>query len=484
MGMLVTQILPRLGWSLFLIGLLVVSFIATGSPFGTTFAVLAIIAVLLASRFPYVAFNLSLASSVLLGILVSIPAGDLRFGERAFGGSIDIGLGELIAATVLAAWAIRMLLLWRGRRDHNWKPWLPLFGAFAALVLAHILSLLSVANPDPLLVLKYSLRPILLVYIISVALPVNFIRSQRRLRDALLVIAAVGTFFALDGLRSLFVFEQGDAFLYRARPLPILGVSPIGENHNVLAELLLFTGPVALAYGLLAKAREDRLIAFVAAGFMTLVALLTFARSAWIALGVEVLLVSIIIGRGWIKERIKYVWLATVCFIPFVLYMGIFSASSGVQSSTDARAMLSGIAWQLYLENPVVGVGAGSFVTHIARTRAYTIEFGAPMDSHGVLQKLIAETGTLGLLAFLFLVYVLARRLWQAARGMNLEKSEGKAFVFLCVAVAGAFTYQLFNTTYWTSKLWLPVGLALAATRVLEGKTNRDPDFLAPKYET
>lgn len=482
--MSITQVLPRLGWSLFLIGLLAVSFVATDSPLSATFLAFAVLAVIVAWRFPYATFNLSLAASLLIGILISIPAGEIRFGERAFGGSIDIGLGELVAAAVVAAWAIRLLTLWRGRRDHNWKPWLPLAGAFGGLVLAHVLSVFSLANPDPLLVLKYSLRPVLLVYIVSVALPVNYLRSRRRLREALLVITLLGVFFAFDGLRSLFVVENGVSFLYRARPLPILGLSPIGENHNVLAELMLFTGPVALAYGLLTKVREEKLLAYLAAGIMTAVALLTFARSAWIALGVEILLVALTIGREWFKERKKYVMLAAACFIPLALYMAVFSASSGVQSSTDARAMLTGIAWRLYVDNPVVGVGAGMFVSQVARTRAYTVEFGAPMDSHGVLQKLAAETGSLGLIAFVFLLGVLAFRLWQSARRMRLDQAEGRAFVFLTAAVIGAFTYQLFNTTYWTPKLWLPVGLALAATRVLEEKNTRDPDFLAPTYET
>lgn len=475
------SMLPRIGWGLFLLVVLGAALVASGAPTGTSFLLASLVAILIAWRYPYASFYLAMATAPLLGILVSFSTGKFQFGERAFGGSIDVTINELTAAVVLTAWALRVLFYWRGRRDWNWKPWLPLAGAYGLLVLAHLASMLSPAAPDPLLVLKYSLRPVLSVYLMSVVLPANFIKSRRRLMATLLTLGAVGLFFAFDGFRSLFSFSNGDAFLYRARPLPILGVSPIGENHNVLAELLLFTAPIALAYAALTRSKRDQVYALSAAAFMGAITLLTFARSAWIAMGGEMIFLLATVWRDqWRAHASKFI-LLLLALIPLGAYMVVFSASPGVRSSTDARAMLAGIALDLFESSPLVGVGAGTFTDHVARTEAFSLDFGAAIDSHGVLQKIGAETGLFGLAAFFLLLGALVFTMRDTWRRLRHARLESTAYFYLIAAVLGAFIYQVFNTTYWTPKLWLPVGIVLAAGRVfvLNKKESRDPDFLS-----
>jgi hypothetical protein len=63
---------------------------------------------------------------------------------------------------------------------------------------------------------------------------------------------------------------------------------------------------------------------------------------------------------------------------------------------------------------------------------------------------------------------------------MRQETAEGEAYIFLVAGVLGALVYQFFDTTYWTPRLWLPVGLALAAGRLfLKSHAEQDPNFLA-----
>jgi hypothetical protein len=472
----------RIEWGLFLLLILAAGLIATGAPLSAGFVAGSVLVLLLVWHAPYLGFYLSLATAPLLGILVSLSTGQFQFGERAFGGSIDVLIGEVIAAAVLAVWALRLLLIWR-EKDKGWKPWLPLGLSFAALVGAHMLSALARYAPDPILVIKYSLRPVFFAYLFSVVLPVNFIRSRARLFTSLAILSGVGLFFALDGFRSLFAWDEGFSFLYRARPLPILGFSPIGENHNVLAELLIFTAPLTLALGLLSYSPHVKKYTYWASGLMSLIALLTFARSAWIAVAVEVVLLSLTIWRPFIKRHLSSVVLGAVAFLPLLGYMVFFSLTPGVKSSTGARTMLTEIAFFLFRESPLIGSGAGSFVDRVSRTQAYVMEYGTPLDSHGILQKLAAETGLLGLLAFAVVVCALALLLFSFLRQLRKGTSEHTALVFLSVAVAGSFVYQLFNTTYWSPKLWLPVGIALAAGRVLaERQAARDPDFLTSPY--
>ncbi len=468
---------PRIGWGLFLLLLVGTSFVVFDSATIIIFLLSAIVILLLSWRLPYGVFYAFLLAAPLIGWMVSISTGTLQVGERAFGGSIDLPMSDIVALAALAAWAFRILFLWKGRNNHEWRPWLPLSIAYGAVVGAHFLSAFSLAQPDLVTVVKYTIRPVLFSYVTCVALVVNFLRSRKRFLVSFGLFALSGTFFALDGFRSLFV---GGGILHRARPLPIFGVYPLGSNHNVLAEWLVFTVPIAFVLAFLTRSVRVRRWSFVLAGFMTFVALLTFARSAWIALAVEIIFLGCTISRPWIRTHRRELFFGIVLFLPLLFYMMIFSSQSEVQSSTNTRTMLTDIAFQLFRGNPFLGVGAGTFVDRVAHTWLFVYEFGAALDSHGLIQKIAAETGLVGLGAFAFLLGSLFYYLRRAWRALRRQGADFQAYACLCAAVLGAFAYQVFNTTYWSPKLWLPVGIALAAARlfILQEK-DRDPDFLS-----
>lgn len=473
---------PRIGWGLFLS--LVVG--ALGVVFGFQLSVFFVLGVLLvgvfAWRLPYALFYLSLFTAPLIGWLVSVSTGTVQLGARVFGGSIDVPVADLCVLLALTAWGMRLLFIWGRQKEVFWKPWLPLGIPYGLLVAVHLFSVLSPAQPDIVLTIKYTLRPVLFAYLASVALPVNFLRSRSRLRAALGLLVMSGLLFTLDGFLSLFVSGGG---LYRAHPLSWFGVYPLGENHNVLAEWLLFTAPIAFAYSLLADSVRMARLSRYAGIFMTVIALLTFARSAWITFVVELLFLSATVWRPYLSRFARSILIGTLFFSPLAVYMLFFSARSEVQGSTDARAMLTGIAWELFQQSPLIGVGAGSFANRVQGTWAFVYEYGATLDSHGYLQKLMPETGILGLVAFLSVVGVLVWYSYCAWQELKAgPRTERFVFAYLCTGVLGAFIYQLFNTTYWTPKLWLPVGIALAATRILILRhRDREPDFLLQEHE-
>ncbi len=473
---------PRLTWGFFLLVFMAVWLMVFGATAGTAFIGLSAMFLLVAWRFPYAIFYVSLATAPLIGWMVSISTGRLQFGERAFGGSIDVSFGELLALALLASWGVRVLSVWKRTLDRTWKPWLPLVGTYGFLAFAHVLSVFSSADPDPVRILKYALRPVFLSYVLFVLLPTNFIRSTRRFVHAVTVLVVVGSVFALDGFRSMFQFSGDELSFHRAHPLPIIGFSPIGDNHNLLAELLVFTAPLALALAVfLREAKYQRLARLAAAG-MALVALLTFARSAWIALVLQAALLSMTIWkkRPPIVGRVR-TWLVLLA-IPLMIAMAAFSSSPDVKSSTHARVALTSMAWHMFSEHPVFGVGAGEFTERLARIRAFTVDFGNPIDAHGILQKIGAETGLIGLLAFVLLFVRVGQWMGYFWQRVKPWREEREAFAYLSAALLGVFIYQLFNTTYWSAKLWLPLGIALAAGNVFTSLSpKRDPDFLSPR---
>ena len=303
----------RIGWGLFLalvIGALAVAF---GLQVSTVFLISVVLVIVCAWRLPYLLFYTSIFTAPLLGWLVSVSTGRVQIGERVFGGSIDVPIADLFVLAALAAWGIRLLFFWGKQKEVFWRPWLPLVIPYGFLVAVHFATLLSPAQPDPVTVIKYSLRPVLFAYLASVALPVNFLRSRARLRTALILIVSTGILFACDGLLSLFV---GGGGLYRAHPLSWFGIYPIGENHNVLAEWLLFAAPVALALSQLVIDKRFSRWSILAAVFLFGIALLTFARSAWIVFVAELVFLGVTIWRPWVLRSWRKLVAAVILFSP------------------------------------------------------------------------------------------------------------------------------------------------------------------------
>ncbi len=470
------SIWPRIGWGLFLCVLVGSSLAALGLGLSVWSVLIAIIVLLITWRAPYAVFYTAIFVAPFIGWVISLSTGTVEIGERAFGGSIDVPMSDLIALIALAAWAFRLLFIWHKRKQNDWKPWLPLGVSFGLLVAAHLLSSFSFSEPNPFFVIKYSLRPVLFSYMAWVLLPVNFLRSRRRFITTLGVLITSGMIFALDGLRSLFVLGGP---LHRARPLPIFGVSPIGTNHNVLAEWLVFVAPIALCVAELVEDARAKKVLYGIAGFITLIALLTFARSAWITLILQAGCLLYFNYRRELRTHLRSLIVGAFLLSPLAIYMVLFSSRTEIQGSTDARAMLTGIAWNLFTNSPLIGAGAGTFVERVGSTWIFAYEFGAPLDSHGMIQKVLAETGAIGFVALCFVLLVLARFVWRVWYAFKIDSIERRAYACLIVATVGAFSYQLFNTTYWSAKLWLPVGILLAGGRILLSRERaQDPDFL------
>ncbi len=466
-----SQSWPVLSWGLFLLLFIGTILVVFGFPFGPIAITIAIILPVFAFRATYTTFYLSIFFSLFLGLTVSLDTGALQIGERAFGGSIDIFLGDVLLLALMAAWGVKVILLWFKRRDINWRPVLPIWKSYAVLALAHLVTIFSSYGPDPILVGKFVLRPVIFCYVAFIALPANLIRSERRLKAVFGVLTLVGVLAALNAYTSLLEIEPYAWAVRRAHPTPILGINPIGDNHNLLAELLMFTAPVTLALSYLTKKAKMRTFLIAASGAQVLAGLLTFARSAWIVLALQVGFLFLTIWRPLVKKYLSYLILLGIIMAPLALYQLQFSFSPTAQSSNSTRWMLTEIAWTAFLEHPIIGSGAGTYIWRVGNARVFLMEFGAPLDAHGFVTKLIAEVGLFGLLAYFTVIIMAARYAY-----IRMQKLNGKALIvcyLLSASAFGAVVYQMFNTAYWTSHLWLPIGLLLAASEMYYKKKLR-----------
>ena len=266
---------------------------------------------------------------------------------------------------------------------------------------------------------------------------------------------------AFDGLLGLF-FGAHTGFP-RAVPFGFFGVNPLGPNHNLLAETLIATAPVGLLLGLSPKNAQGLALYRYGMFFQWFIALLTFARTAWIAVAVQGLLYLWLEHRG----RLRQVWqrarlaLLPLSLLSLLLLLTTFSET--VRGSTLSRLDQARIAVFYFLRSPLIGQGVGTFIPTLWQTRAFLLDYGEPLEAHGILFKLMFEQGLFGLIAFGIFAGGILYSIYKTYRTNKTNRN----YILPALLIAvGSLVYQLFNTTYYTSKLWVPLALAVAIAKI------------------
>lgn len=432
----------------------------------------------IAWRLPYYVMTLWAPLSLWLGWIVYLDSGRWQVGDTVLQVYAELTIGELLAVSLLLGWLIRLGLYWKGRRDRNWEPVFPLLAPFVLLFIAECLSVFSSYQPQPADVIKHAIRYIALTYVSCILLVSVFLRSLRRIRAVVAALALNGVFFALSGLLSVF-YQNGTLGLYQAQPLSFLGFNTLGGNQNALAETLIIgLGGILLWHSLIQQGVTKRLIEWMGIGIF-FVTLLTFSRSAWIALIVSFILLIKTNWSEWWQEKKELVLSAILLFSPLALVMIVYSLTNQAIGSISSRAMNASIGWKAFLSSPIIGIGAGEYVHLVGQSRAWLIDYGAPLDAHGILQKVAAETGLMGLVALIFIVFSWYRIMKDALKHLPKSSPEYQRVIYAIVLVLALGIFQLFSTSYWTPRLWLPVGLSLAiASFSLSSDVSKDPNFL------
>ncbi len=303
------------------------------------------------------------------------------------------------------------------------------------------------------------------VFAAYVLLPLVVLRKEEAMQQLFRIWFWVGLFAALFGLSSLVVAQSGDVF--RVQPYTFWGITPFGFNHNVLAEVLVTVLPISL-YVVLQKqlheaAWKQRLYQW-GTGIIFIASLLTLSRAAWIV--VATLAGFVLYHSPEYRKKTSAYWqaykpiLVSIALL-LVGYMGFFLVSHTAQSSTASRLLTTDIVSYMVTRSPFIGYGPGMYIPVLEQTRAFTMDFGDPLDAHGYIQKVLLEYGVLGLVLFTACLGYILVFLYKKYRAAEHGEQRLLYQTMFLMAVA-AIGFQLFNTSYFSSVMWLPLGVALA----------------------
>jgi O-antigen ligase len=373
-------------------------------------------------------------------------------------GGFNAPYHDVLGVTLFAGMILRSIILYIEGKKHykqiilQYFPGLLLFGLFFGA------SLLSTIRSEEIFVeLKYLLRPILFFYLIYIVLPINIIKTKKQILNVVKLMVASGLFSALLGFLSV-VSNEGGWFARRAVPYHFFGYNLLGGNHNAMAETMIATIP--LIFLLFVLSDKFRIKGWYILGilFSTVILLLTFSRTGWLALLVELLVLYFAFRkRHFKKAAVSFViLLIIVSLVSF--YFIVWNEVGEVQGSTSSRLMMTQISITQFLQSPIIGNGLNSFNFLVGSTFSYWVEFGDALDAHGLIQKQITESGILGLLTYLSLLGYFVYRYYKFYREADSLKQRRIAMICLMM-IFGVIFFQFFSTSYYGSRMWFPIAI-------------------------
>lgn len=281
------------------------------------------------------------------------------------------------------------------------------------------------------------------------------------------------------------VFDNGEV----AGQLRAAG--PIGET-NRYGQILLVLLPLAVLQFGTERPRRLRILALIAAGLILGGLLLTFSRgnllAAIVTLGLmaclgllkprqflgAVLCVSLLVGvfqpgivsRMLTLERVK------------PLFSGAQDSIERVDSSAIRRYVENVSAWRVFCDHPVLGVGPGHFAAYYSNdygNRLGLVEQTQFYRAHNLYLETLAETGLVGFVCFLAILFVTMRGLWKERSRLRYSHPElALAATAFFVSLTAYATSAVFAHLSYQRYFWLLLALASAAIRIVHRKYEED----------
>jgi O-antigen ligase len=259
-------------------------------------------------------------------------------------------------------------------------------------------------------------------------------------------------------------------------------------DPNFFGQVLVAVAMLALYLGLSARDRDGRLFGFAASGVCLGACALTGSRGALVAAAAAFFLLLLLapFPRRLIATAGAVAVVASIIFLPSGLKarVGLPTSSAdsqqvaavqkGSESALRGRESENLAALEMFRDYPIFGVGPHNYPLQYL---AYSEQIGLDprleqREPHSLYLGALAETGIVGGVALLAILWLALRGAWRARRmlaGRDALLAEG-IFVALMTLLVAALFLHLSYPRY----LWLMVGLGLAAGN-LARRAAREP---------
>lgn len=355
------------------------------------------------------------------------------------GGSIDLEKAPIWAFRTMAFGGFILFSILDSRRIRERISGVNLLGVLP-ITLAVYLVTANIVTHRPFETFEETLN--ILSYCSIVFLCYVYVDSLTRLRQFIEIIIVAGFVIAFHGL---FIFYGA---LWSGK-----GTTPLSSLfywHNQAAGFFLLIWPSMLAQFYSIKRPWQMFLILYVFYFTFTAFLLTLSRGAWLAGFIPFLAIPFILSRRKLMVSWRPLILVILYFIsaiPFVLkYRGKFfqpiidrwNQMRLDDYSVVGRFEFWNIAWRVFLEHPIFGIGFNAFgyyYVHYQRDPQYFTK-----DPHNVYLRFLVEGGIIGGTVILCVLLIAIRLIVRA-----LKEDSGKLITVYRIGLAGGIVGELLH---------------------------------------
>ena len=395
---------------------------------------------------------------------------------------------QVLALGVAAGLALRMFAGERPRPALVLDPLLLPLTLYLAAVFAS-----SLVAADPALSderLTEHLKGLLFFLVLT-----NAVLTPKDLRRAVWALLLAGAAIASISVFQVLTHSYGSDFFGfgRIKVAQIVGevrepriAGPLSDP-NFYAQILVSLVPLAIARVFDERRFTLKLVAAYALGAITLAAVFTYSRGGALALGL-VLILSLVRRLA----RFRYLIAALLVVAPLSLaipaeYTGRLVTLrqmvpgtstedfSKLDTSFRQRSLMTTAAWEMFLDRPLLGVGAGNYTLYFqdysrdvgTTLRSYE-KFGGPYFPHSTFAEILAETGIPGFVAYaavILMAYAALAEGFASFRRLG-RRIEANITASIAIALTAHLVTSVLLHAHYVQYLWVWIALAASARQV------------------
>ncbi len=301
---------------------------------------------------------------------------------------------------------------------------------------------------------------------------VNLMRTQKWIDRCVNAVVSSGVITAAYGVVQYLLGEAKEGWIDTRYFTNIDGrVVSSFDNPNVLAAYLVIVYPFLLLKLFGAKSFKGRLLAFLCAATVISCAVLTYSRSAWIA----ILAISVVYGL--INSRKTFKWLFALCFVvpflPFVLPSSVTERFLSIGDISETSNFYRVYTWRGTIDaiktNILGGFGYGMEAYEQVYPKFAYAGIEAAEHSHNLYLQIIFSMGMIGLVVFAVIVFLFAQKNFELYRDSSV-RSYSRVASAAFVSVLGALIVGLFDLPWYNYRVffmfWIALAVSLACIRV------------------
>ena len=382
--------------------------------------------------------------------------------------NFTIPVADFAALITLIALILNLIYRKLFKPDEIIKLEWPLFFPFLIFFIANIFSIIFADNQVK--DFYYFLRWPFFLYFAYIFAPANIIKNSKILKQTIIIVFLSTMVVLISGYLSLYGQDWQNSF-FRMKSLYLFGSYPFGENHNLIAEYLNIGVFFVLLIKEFLKKKRYRQLADIVFIITAIGIIITFSRTGWITLIVQLAIYLFYQTRHDPKKKMGAVIMilfSAIIISPLLWKMSVLQDNN--TSSTENRLLLTEISIDAFKDKPAFGQGSGEFVNLVDSNIRFKAKYGDPLDSHGVIQKVIAENGLFGLAAWLFIMAYLIKFSLFAIK--KYYPRVNWVLPFALASLGGIF-FQFFNTSYYKGKVWFPLILFIIAINLSEKRYDK-----------